>query len=370
MSVNVLSDGRTDFYADLTHHLDYRAGLTSLQTAESRAIGEKSLMYLVDKAATFDGDENLNITQKIHQALGSTRSPGVFASQSYNSAASLSTVFSENGEKRFRLALESDKQPFEEYSVEADEPVRDFKNRTSGDIDEGEYLEYRTEKAKHARGVLEDEGESYAAHEFTKVWQVTEQMIRNDDRSFLSQIPRNAAKAARRTENQQCILELTLNNALSDGVALFHASHSNLISPGSAPSRTALKEMRRKLRVQTGLKSEVLLSYRLGVLLVPAALEDDADELVPPIVDPEQRRFKARVVADPMLDAVSESTWYGFADPSQAAAIEYCRMRGYEEPKIESWYDHNTASMMTSVSTIFGVKAVNFRPVVKNEGGA
>ena len=62
---------------------------------------------------------------------------------------------------------------------------------------------------------------------------------------------------------------LTANAAMGDGVALFHATHKNLASSGSALSTVSIGEARASMAKQTGIDKKTVLNIRPTYLLVP-----------------------------------------------------------------------------------------------------
>src|SRR5690606_39639243 len=73
---------------------------------------------------------------------------------------------------------------------------------------------------------------------------------------------------------------VTSNPAMADGTALFHANHRNLASTGAALDVTSVGAARAAMAKQTGLDKKTVLNIRPAFLIVPAALELKAQQLV------------------------------------------------------------------------------------------
>jgi phage major head subunit gpT-like protein len=71
---------------------------------------------------------------------------------------------------------------------------------------------------------------------------------------------------------------------MSNGVALFHASHNNLAGSGAAITAASVGAGRTAMRTQKNGKAT--LNIRPSFLLVPAALEDTAQVLMTSETDP------------------------------------------------------------------------------------
>lgn len=75
---------------------------------------------------------------------------------------------------------------------------------------------------------------------FAKTFPITRQAIINDDLGVLVDVPNAMGAAAARTVGNLPYAVLDANQAMSDGIALFHADHGNLASSGSDVSVDSL----------------------------------------------------------------------------------------------------------------------------------
>jgi phage major head subunit gpT-like protein len=90
----------------------------------------------------------------------------------------------------------------------------------------------RCQRAEYKYVTTSDNGVPIALATYGNIFSVTRQAIINDDLSQLSTIPQAMGRAAARTVGNLVYLQLTANASFTDGKALFHADHNNLISKG------------------------------------------------------------------------------------------------------------------------------------------
>jgi hypothetical protein len=179
--------------------------------------------------------------------------------------------------------------------------------------------------------------------------------------------------AARRLENRTVYAQLTANANLADGVALFAAGHSNLITT-SALAIGTLGAGRTAMRLQKGLQQEEL-NLAPSYLIVPAALEQTAYQLTSSNYVPSTQanvnefrvggRTAVTPVVEPVLDANSATAWYLAAANSQVDTVEYCYLDGAEGPVIESEIGFEQDGVSYKCRLDFAAKAVDYRGLLK-----
>jgi hypothetical protein len=173
------------------------------------------------------------------------------------------------------------------------------------------------------------------------LFSITRQAIINDDLTAFTDIPRKMGRAAARTVGDLVFSILTSNPTMSDGVALFHASHNNLAGSGAAITAASVGAGRTAMRTQKDGKAT--LNIRPSFLLVPAALEDTAQVLMTSETDPSKTnsrvpnpvRNAAEVIVDARLEAASTIAWYLAADPSVFDTIEVGYLDGIAAPFLD-----------------------------------
>ena len=215
----------------------------------------------------------------------------------------------------------------------------------------------------------------------------------NDDMNALARMPGLMGNAAARTVNTVAWAVVTANPTMVDGVALFAAAtgnrmKTNLTTSGSgAPTRARIGVGRKLMRLQVGVNtpeaaaSQAILNIEPAYLIVPAALEGDAEGILFGQFDqtttyqgynPYSRgvRTPLMLVVEPLLDDNSATKWYLFASPSQADTIEVVFLQGQETPYTRNYMDDKTLSMNWQIWQTFTALAVDHRGVYRDDGVA
>ena len=184
---------------------------------------------------------------------------------------------------------------------------------------------------------------------------------------MLTKVPRSYAAAARRGINR------LVYQVLSD-VKLYDDKKGNL---GTASDLTVetLSEGRRAMRVQKNIRNKETLGIVPQYLIVPAALETKAHQLIHSLSDPSQSNAAVvnpfasslTVIVDAELDAISESTWYLAAEPGLGVdTIEVSYLNGRNVPIIESRVAWDTLGMEYRIYMDYGVQALDHKGLYKS----
>jgi hypothetical protein len=251
----------------------------------------------------------------------------------------------------------------------------DFKDIKRVAISEAPNLVARYEGQDIDYVTLSDSRETYALVEFTNGIILTRKTLINDDLDAFGRIPRLQGNAARRLEDVTAYAILTANAALADSVTLFHASHSNYTASGAAPSVATLGVGRAAMRIQTGPKSAAILNLTPRALIVPAALETTAEQLIASVVDPTKSNQtpnpfsnKLQVVTNGILDATSTTVWYLAADSNEIDTVEVCFLEGEQVPQLEQETVFGTGDRKYAIRHTVAAKAIDHRGLYKNAG--
>ncbi|HWQ30682.1 MAG TPA: Mu-like prophage major head subunit gpT family protein, partial [Negativicutes bacterium] len=219
----------------------------------------------------------------------------------------------------------------------------DFKAATHYQISEAGELVPMTQSGEFKFDEMSDNGVSKALATFGRKFGLTRQAMINDDISILTKVPEAYVRAAGRGINKLVYKMLGSNPAIYDGKNLFHADHGNLGIAG-IPSVATLGELRKLMRKQKNLRGKETLNISPKNLIVPAALETDAEKLLISVSDPAANNsgvanvFKNSftLVVDAELDSYSEKSYYVAADPGDIDTIEVTYLNGDDMPKLES----------------------------------
>lgn len=232
----------------------------------------------------------------------------------------------------------------------------------SGELPQGHF----TEQAPFYRKV-----ETYA-----KSIGISRQMLVNDDIGQFTRLAASNALAAARQINRAVYAVLIGNPKLDiDGKTLFHADHKNLGVPGLLAMET-LAELRRLMRLQTGVDKKTVLNLSPQFLLIPAALEVKALQLLHSISDPGQGnsgvvnvlRNALEPIVDAELDVASETAYYALANPNATDGIGIDFLHGKNSISVRRGEPMGQLGMQWDMWIDYGTYAGDYRGLTKNEG--
>jgi hypothetical protein len=267
--------------------------------------------------------------------------------------------------------------------------VADFKAINRVRFSESPDPEMVPERKEYKEKAMSDERESYKVEKYGALFTVSWETIINDDLDAISRVPQMHGNACRRAVNRAVYNVLTANATMSDGQALFSASHAsgrNIHNTAGAPSVATLNDAFRVMMTQRGLTADAILNIQPRYLIVPAALRGTALQLVNSIADPlaggstttgnsntlnlygPQGPSPVQVIVEPQLDASSTAQWYMSADPAQVDTVEVSFLQGEEAPVLESEWDFDRDVWKYKVRQTFGTKAIDWRGLFRNSG--
>lgn len=213
--------------------------------------------------------------------------------------------------------------------------------------------------------------EGYSLDTFGGLFNLSRKAIINDDLGAFARWAEMMGRAAAETEADQLVALLTGNPVLSDGVALFHASHGNLAASGDVPDVDTLSAARLALRRQTGLDGVSPISATPKFVLAPPELETTFEKLLAELaaakVD-DQNPFtgKLTLLVEPRL--TDAAAWYVFADPAILPVLEYAYLSSASGPQLASRDGWETLGREFRVVLDFGAGAVDHRGAYRNPG--
>lgn len=253
--------------------------------------------------------------------------------------------------------------------------VADFKTQTRDQLSEAPSLNEVKEGGEYTHGSFGENKEEYNITTFGRLFSITRQALINDDLSAFTRLPNSFGASASRREADVVYGILTANAAMNDGTALFHADHSNLES-AAALSIASLGSARKAMRVQTGLNGLATLNIVPRYLIVPAALETTAEQLLASLVDPTKSNDTPNLafirgltlVVDARLDADSETAWYLAADWGQVDTIERAYLEGARGVSYEERPGWEIDGMEVKARLDFGAQVIDHRGLLKNPG--
>lgn len=248
--------------------------------------------------------------------------------------------------------------------------------RVQGRVQLGSWPELKEtgEGAEITSGTIAESAESYGLKTYARKFSITRQAVINDDLgAFADAVPAFGRSGAELVA--QKLVETFTTGVLADGKALFHVDHGNLATSAAKPDLTSLGVAVATLRKQTGLGSTTPLNIEPRFLVVPAALEMAARQLVATLYPAEAAKAnpfapQLEVVVDARLDAVSATAWYLVAAPEVAPVLEFSLLDSAPGPQVEveSAFDVFGVSLRCWID--FGAGLVDHRGAFKNAGTA
>ncbi len=203
---------------------------------------------------------------------------------------------------------------------------------------------------------------------------VSRKMIINDDLGAFLRLASMIGRAAARSIENDVYALLASNPTLADNLALFHASHNNLVT-GAAPTVAVLDGMRQKMAQQKDKDKNDFLDIRPAIALAPMYLGSALRVLNQSQYDHDASGTfqKPNVVAGLFRNVIdtprlSGNAYYMFADPNVEPVIEVNFLNGVQTPFMESEEGFTVDGMKWKIRLDYGVGAVGFRGVIKNPG--
>jgi len=328
---------------------------------------------LPDEARDFRGMNLLNMAAEvIHAGGGSTRGmTGMeIAAKAMHSTSDFPAILADVANKTLRAGYEAAPQTFKAFCRQSS--ASDFKFINRAQLGDAPELEKVNEAGEYNYGSMGEDNQRYKLETYGKIIALTRQTIINDDLDAFSRVPAAFGASAAELENNVVWGLITENVKMSDNVTLFHASHNNLGSAGALSVET-LSEGRKQLRLQKGVKSKRPLNLQAEFLIVPAALETKAQQIVAEILSAKSADVnpfagKLQVVVEPRLDDVSETAWYLSAAPARIDTIEYAYLTGEEGVYIETQQGFDVDGVKIKARLDFGAGVIDHRGLFKNAG--
>jgi len=364
----VVEDEKDKFKTGVALYLASRAGtLTQAEKNKnySNNFRGKSLATLAELSLKINGaaTNGLSKMQLIGNAF--THSSGDFSSLLANVA-----------EKSMLKGYDEAEETFQIWTAAGE--ASDFKPISRVDLNSFPSLGKVPEGAEYKYGTIGDRGETVQIATYGKMFGITRQAIINDDLSGFTRIPQRMGRAAIRTVGDLVYAILTGNPNMSDGTALFHADHSNLLTAAGI-STPSVDKMRVAMGIQTDASDNAhALNIRLAHLIVPLALEGTANVVRDSEFEvgastknnttPNSVRGTFGVVADARLDTASADAWYGSANAGSHDTIEVTYLDGQDTPYLEAAKGWEKDGVDFKVRIDAAASPLDFRTLAKNAG--
>jgi len=253
---------------------------------------------------------------------------------------------------------------------------KDFRPVSRVRMGDAPVLEKRNENGELKQAQFKEGREQYALEEFGKKVAIGRRTFINDDLDFLRRIPQMWANSGVLLQ-QSMVWDMFINNvAMADEKSVFHTDHGNLLSGAtsalSKDSLSAARKMLRKQKTMTNQPLNVVAEY----LVVPAALETKAEELLIQTIvaaktdDTNPFKGKLKIIVEPRLDDNSETAWYLFADYNRIDTFEYAFLEGNGGMDIATQLDFEGNGVTIRAIMDFACGIIDHRGMLKSTGVA
>lgn len=234
------------------------------------------------------------------------------------------------------------------------------------------------EAGEYEYGTIGDSGETIRVAKYGRIIRVTEEVIINDSLDVFSKLPRKFGEEAALLISEMVWLAIASNPTMSDGKALFHADHGNLLTGSDSvldpESVTALTEARKMLRSQTYAGEDRKLNRTLGTLLAPISLETVAEQLIYPInpvtsdgVNPFARKTKLAIEGTLENVPNGDKMWYGIAEGVRP--VDLLMLEGYQNgPSVQTRNGWEMDSVEIKVKTAAAAKPSTYVGIMRGNG--
>lgn len=263
--------------------------------------------------------------------------------------------------------------------------VSDFKTHSLPRASEISDLEEVPESGEYRYGKITEAQEQYSIAKYGKLFAITREAIINDDLGALTRIPAMHGEAASRKIADIAYAVLTANAAMGDSLALFHATHGNLVAHGSGavPGTTTIAAMILAMKMQQDLQGLRRLNIRPEYVIMPAALEGAAEIFFQTIqfsdsdtvaTDSSLASTRKNIYAgsyftrvyEPRLDDSDAAAWFGAARKGKTVVVFF--LNGVQTPYLEQRAGWSVDGTEYKVRIEAGAKALDWKGLYMNDG--
>lgn len=356
---NITGDGiRQGLYARLGHERSERGNPYAMMS-----LFEMAQASLVDRGVSISGFGNRS--QIVNLAFT-------------HSSSDFSQILAGGAEMSVLAGWQNSGETFQQWTKAGS--LSNFREAKRVGLNGFSKLRQVREGAEYKYITTSDKGVPIALATYGEIFSITRQAIINDDLSQLTTIPTAMGRAASRTVGELVYLVLTTNQAFTDGKALFHADHKNLIALDM--NTEGLDAARKAMRLQEDANGDPV-NVTPSFLIVPAALEGAANRAVlsssslfpvdsngtlnqnPGIVN--VVKDMAQVIVEPRLDKHNAKEWYVTAAQGMDT-VEVAYLDGMDSPYLEQQEGFTVDGIAWKVRIDAGVAPLDYRGLVKSTG--
>ena len=283
------------------------------------------------------------------------------------------------GARRLRAAYELAPSTFQLWARQAAN-LPDFRITNVLSVGGAPELKKLNEAGEYTYGTISEDATGYRAFSYGRAIGLTRQMFVNDDLGSFDRLLTRFGESARRLENRLVYDQITGNPTMQDGTALFHASHGNLLTTGSALSLENMAKARAAMRKQKDLDGKTTLNLTPAYLLVPSDLEQLAYQFTSSNYVPAKAsdvnefrqggRTAVEPIVEPLLDELSAASWFLAARSGQIDTVEYAYVDGSEGVRTETFASEDIDGVKVRATLDFAAKVIDWKGLQKATGAA
>lgn len=271
--------------------------------------------------------------------------------------------------RTLRSAYEIQSRTFTGWARESSAP--DFREVARTQLSESAAFKQINPGGEYKMITFGESAEKYSLGKWGGIVALTWETIINDDLGAFDRIPLALAAEAAAIEGDIVYGILTGAGLMSDGVALFDASHANVAAAGGAITDLTLGDGRAAMRKQIGLKGRVL-NLTPSFLIVGPDNETAANKYTSASfvaakagdINPNYNT-SLEVVVDPRIQG---KAWHLAATPALVDTIEYAYLEGEQGLFTETRQGFEVDGLQIKARHVFGAKAIDWRGMYKNAG--
>ncbi len=214
------------------------------------------------------------------------------------------------------------------------------------------------EGGEYKAGTIQEQQGSWNLSEYGKKLVIGRRLIINDNLGYITRAVQVLARGVATFEANQMWGLITGNaKCMSDGVALFHANHSN--TGTGVIGETAISAARQAMRNQKDFTGKNPLYVTPQYILLPTALETTFDKFNATITPSQTTNVNIfsgylQKIVEPRLDASSTAQYYITGNYPGVSKLIYGYLEGEAGPTIESEIKRDPDGIVTYLRHDFG----------------
>lgn len=292
-------------------------------------------------------------------------------SAGYHSTSDFPAILANVANNTLRMAYDSTPRTFTAWARRA--TIADFKPVQRTQLGGAPDLLKVNEGGEFKYGTMGESKETYQLATYGRIMALTRQVVVNDElNAFLRLVTAFGASAAD-LESDMVYALLTGAVTMSDGTALFHASHGNLLT-GSAVDEANLAAAYKAFGKQKGIEGRLISIQPSYIITPPGSRSVEARKQVTattPNSTADVNTFAGRLtpIEEPrLIPASGNDPWFLAADPNRIDTVEFAYLDGQDGVYTETRAGFEVDGIEFKARHDFAAAAIDWRGLAKNPG--